>query len=206
MGVAEDAGAMASPSLPIKTTRLSLRGFETSDLEAIHAYYNLPQVQRYLDWRARDRAECRAALAAMCAQRRLNRPGDTITLAVTRSSDAVVLGQVSLRWTDATAAQAELRFVLNPLYRKQGYATEAVRAALDLGFNAFRFHRIFARCGADNQRSARLLKGLGMRLEAHYREHALFQGNWDEELHFAILDREWQRSTKVKELSRHLAA
>jgi RimJ/RimL family protein N-acetyltransferase len=39
-----------------------------------------------------------------------------------------------------------------------------------------------------------------MRLEAQYREHALFQGEWDEELHFAILDREWQASAKVRPL------
>jgi len=52
-----------------------------------------------------------------------------------------------------------------------------------------------------------LLQQLGMRLEAHYREHALFQGEWDEELHFAILDREWQRSTTVKDLPpRHRVA
>ena len=41
-----------------------------------------------------------------------------------------------------------------------------------------------------------------MRLEAHYREHALFQGEWDEELHFAILDREWGRSPRVHEFNR----
>ena len=54
--------------------------------------------------------------------------------------------------------------------------------------------------------SARLLKSLGMRLEAHYREHALFQGEWDEELHFAVLDREWQRGAKVREITRHKVA
>jgi RimJ/RimL family protein N-acetyltransferase len=45
-----------------------------------------------------------------------------------------------------------------------------------------------------------------MRLEAHYREHALFQGEWDEELHFAILDREWRRSAKIADLSKHKVA
>ena len=197
---------MTSPDLPFETPRLALRNFEKSDLDSVMAYYSLPEVQRYLDWKARDRVEGKAALDAMCSQRRLNRPGDTITLAVERRADEELIGQVSLRWTDATAAQAELRFVLNPLYRRQGYATESVRAALDIGFDHFGFHRIFARCGADNQRSAKLMKALGMRLEAHYREHALFQGDWDEELHFAILDREWRRGTKVKEISRHMVA
>ena len=197
---------MTSPDLPIETERLELRYFEKSDLDEVAAYYGLPEVQRYLDWKARDRVEFKAALDAMCAQRRLNRPGDTITLAVARRNDGALMGQVSLRWTDATAAQAELRFVFNPLFRRQGYATEAVKATLDLAFDHYNFHRVFARCGADNQRSARLMKAIGMRLEAHYREHALFQGDWDEELHFAILDREWSRGAKVKEISRHMVA
>ncbi len=197
---------MTSPDLPIITDRLELRHFEKSDLDDVIEYYGLPEVQRYLDWKARDRVEVKAALDAMSAQRRLNRPGDTFTVAVARLSDLALIVQVSLRWTDATAEQGELRFVFNPLYRRQGYATEAVKTALDVGFDHFGFHRVFARCGADNQRSARLMKQIGMRLEAHYREHALFQGDWDEELHFAVLDREWRRGAKIREISRRMVA
>ena len=197
---------MGAPDLPIETERLLLRHFETTDLDAVMAYHALPEVQRYLDWKSRDKVECKAALDGMCAQRRLNRPGDTLTLAVERRSDGVLVGQVARRWTYATAAQAEVRFIFNPMYRRQGYATEAVTCAFDIGFDHFGFHRIFARCGARNVPSARLMRKLGMRLEAHYREHALFQGEWDEELHFAILDREWRRGSKVKEISSHLVA
>lgn len=191
--------------LPIGTERLTLRLFKKTDLDAMMAYHALPDVQRYLDWKARDRVEVKAALDAMVKQSRLTRPGDIIHLAVTRTIDDLLLGQISLRWTDATAGQAELRVVLSPFHRKQGYATEAVRAAIDFGFANFKFHRIFARCSGKNPSSARLLKGIGMRLEAHYREHAMFQGEWDEELHFAILDREWQRSDKVREFPRNQA-
>jgi len=197
---------MTSTELPAETDRLVLRYFERSDIDGVAGYYSLPEVQRYLDWKARDRLEIEDALDAMRTQRRLHRPGDALSFAVVRRSDGVLLGQVSLRWTDATAAQAELRFAFNPLYRRQGYAAEAVRSLLDYGFDHHGFHRIFARCGAENRRSARLLKTLGMRLEAHYREHALFQGDWDEELHFAILDREWRRDDKVRDLNRHMVA
>ena len=198
--------AMSAPALPCETERLILRYFEKSDPESVLDYHALPEVQRYLDWKARDKLECKAALDAMCAQRRLNRPGDTLTLAVERRSDGLVIGQVSLRWTDATAGQSEVRFVFNPMYRRQGYASEAVMAVFDIGFDHFGFHRIFARCDAKNRSSARLMKKLGMRLEAHYREHALFQGEWDEELHFAILDREWRRGSTIKEIPTHLVA
>src|SRR5262245_7155281 len=105
---------MNSPDLPVFTDRLRLRAFEKSDLDSVLAYYQLPEVQRYLDWKARDKVEVKAALEAMRSQWRLHRPGDTVTFAVARKNDDALMGQVSLRWTDATAAQAELRFVFNP--------------------------------------------------------------------------------------------
>jgi RimJ/RimL family protein N-acetyltransferase len=192
--------------LPIETKRLTLRPFERSDLDAVMAYYARPDAQRYVDWKIRDRLDGKQALDAMRKQIALNRPGDALTLAIVRQRDHQVLGHVSLRWADATAAQGELRLILNPACRKQGYAKEVAKAILELGFDHFRFHRIFARCDARSPAPAALLKGIGMRLEAHYREHALFQGEWDEELHFAILDREWTRGGKVHELLKHRVA
>ena len=197
---------MSNIELPIDTERLTLRAFERSDIDELTGFYGLPEAQRYLDLNARDRADVRSALEAMRLQTRLTRPGDTLTLAVERKSDARLVGHVSLIWTDATASQAELRFFFDPAVRRQNYGAESVRKLLDIGFDDFSFHRVFARCGAKSQGSARLLKELGMRLEAHYREHALFRGEWDEELHFAILDREWKRGSKVKELHRHKVA
>ncbi len=197
-GVAEDALDMAVPDRRIVTDRLILRPFIKADLDEMMEYYALPDVQRYLDWKARDRVEAKAALDAMTKQVRLTRPGDTLALAVTRQADDLLVGHVSLRWTDAVAAQAELRFVFNSIYRRQGYASEAVSALLTVGFEQFHLHRIFARCAGQNQASARLLKALGMRLEAHFREHAMFQGEWDEELHFALIDREWRRGSAVR--------
>ncbi len=192
--------------LTIKTDRLILRPFEKSDLDEVLSYYSLPDVQRYLDWKARDKTEAKAAFDLMRKQTRLTRPGELLTLAAVRKVDGKVIGHVSLRYTDATAAQAEIRFAIAPTFRGNGFGAEAVRAVITLGFDDYKFHRIFARTAGDNEASARLLKTLGMRLEAHYREHALFQGDWDEELHFAILDREWQRGSKVREISRHKVA
>jgi len=197
---------MTLPDFPIETKRLVLRPFQKSDLDAVMQYHALPEVQRYLDWKARDRVEVKSALDAMVQQHGFQRPGDAVVLALVKREDSSLIGQVSLRWVDATAGQAELRFIIGPGQRRQGFAREAVREMLDTGFERFGLHRIFARCSAHNVGSASLLRSLGLRLEAHYREHALFQGEWDEELHFAILDREWLRGSKVKELHRNMVA
>lgn len=185
---------------PVETERLVLRHLDMADIEAVIAYYMAPDAQRYLESRVHDRADVVSVLAAMSRQRWLSRPGDAVICGIERIEDGRLVGQASLRWTDATASQAELRFIIAPDCRNAGLATEAVRAVVDAGFNEFQFHRIFARCAGQNRAAARLLRGLGMRLEAHYREHALYDGEWDEELHFAVLDREWARGPAVRAL------
>lgn len=198
---------MSSPSLPIQTDRLVLRTFERGDIDALSAYHALPSMQRYVFTPTRDRSDVAGALGLLRGHVSLQRPGDTLTLAMVRKGDLALVGHVSLHWSDATAGQGEVRFLINPAHAGQGFAREAIGAMFDLAFDHFRIHRIFARSDGRNHHSIKLMQQLGMRLEAHYREHALFQGEWDEELHFAILDREWRRSSKVRDLPlRHRVA
>ncbi|KKC35483.1 hypothetical protein WH87_15500 [Devosia epidermidihirudinis] len=191
---------MSSLSLPILTDRLELRTFERCDVDSLCEYHSLPSVQRYVSTPTYDRAEVAGALNLLRSQVNLQRPGDTLSLAMVRRGDHKLIGHVSLLWSDATAGQGEIRFFINPSYSGEGYTAEAIAAVFDLAFGHFRIHRVFARSDGRNHHSIKLMQQLGLRLEAHYREHALFQGEWDEELHFAILDREWQRSSKVKDL------
>ncbi len=54
---------------------------------------------------------------------------------------------------------------------------------------------MIGRVEARNIASARVLEKLGMRREAHFVENELVKGEWQSELVYAILDREW-RSTR----------
>lgn len=191
---------MSGLDLPISTERLVLRPFERTDVASVAGYHVLPAVQRYLVRPTRYQDDVAGAVDVMRNQLSLQRPGDTLTLAIQRQGEKAVLGHVCLHWSDATAGQGELLFAIDPAHAGNGFLTEALTAMLNLAFDHFRIHRIFVRCDGRNHHSAKLMQKLGMRLEAHYREHALFQGEWDEELHFAILDREWQASSKVRPL------
>ncbi len=191
---------MSSLRLPIGTDNLVLRPVKRSDLDAVRRYHILPAVQRYVERPTRYEEDVAAAIAIMCSQVDLHRPGETLTLAMVRKDDAVLVGHVSLKWSDATAGQGELRFAIDPAHSGKGYLTQALTAMIDLAFDHFRIHRLMVRCDGRSHHSIKLMQKLGMRLEAHYREHALFQGEWDEELHFAVLDREWRPNAKVQEL------
>lgn len=183
----------------IDTRNLRLRLLRKEDAQAITSYLTAPAIQRYLDRPVREARAADEAFAAMLRMRGLTRAGDTLCLAIERRRDGLVLGHVSLRWADATAGQGEVRLVLAPQHRGDGYGTEVLNAILEHGFETLRLHRIFARCGSSPAAIA-LLTSAGMRMEAHFREHALFKGNWDEELHFAMLAREFRRPAKVTAL------
>jgi RimJ/RimL family protein N-acetyltransferase len=60
------------------------------------------------------------------------------------------------------------------------------------GFSIVGCHRIYARCDGRNEASARVMERLGMRQEAHFRDHRHIKGRWDDELIYAILDHEWE--------------
>src|SRR3546814_7126214 len=100
---------MTSLILPIHTDRLTLRTFERGDIEGLCAYHALPSVQRYVFSRTRDRTEIAGALKIMREHVSLQRPGDTLTLAVIRRGDQTLVGHVALRWSDAAAGQGEDR-------------------------------------------------------------------------------------------------
>jgi RimJ/RimL family protein N-acetyltransferase len=86
----------------------------------------------------------------------------------------------------------ELGFAFDPAEQGRGYATEAARAFLHVAFEDFGFHRVIGRAEARNAASARVLEKLGMRREAHLVENEWVKGEWQSELVYAILDREWQ--------------
>ena len=102
-----------------------------------------------------------------------------------------LIGEVSLIWRSVEARQGEIGWIFDPKFQGHGYATEAARAMLDLGFGQGDMHRISARCDVRNEASWRVMERLQMRREAHFREHAIFKSAWDEEYIYAILWQEW---------------
>jgi len=178
------------PDYPLKTERLRLRPFTRGDVEAIFAYRSREDVAQYLFDPPLSLEECALAIHQRSTQFVLEREGDRIILAVTLLNGTVI-GEVSLIWRSEEARQGELGWIFHPDYQGRGYASEASGRLIDLAFHEADLHRVHARCDAQNAASWRLMERLGMRREAHFREHALFKGRWDEEFYYAILRREW---------------
>jgi RimJ/RimL family protein N-acetyltransferase len=175
----------------IESERLLLRPFRDSDLDDLYAIRSLPEVVRYLYGEARTRSEVEEMLAERIERIRLSDDGDSLALAVERRADARVIGELTLWLRSAEHRQGEIGFVFHPGAQGQGYAREAASAVLGIAFGELGLHRVFGRTDGRNDASARLMRRLGMRQEAHFRENEIFKGDWGDELVFAVLAREW---------------
>lgn len=179
------------PDYPIQTERLVMRPFTRGDVDAVYAYRRREDVARYLFDVALSREECALAVQQRIGQVSFAAEGDKIILAVELAQNGAMIGEVSLIWRSLDARQAEVGWIFDPGYHGQGYATEAANAMLDLAFGPGDIHRVAARCDVRNEASWRLMERIGMRREAHFREHAIFKSQWDEEFIYAILWQEW---------------
>ena len=170
------------------------------DLDAFAAQRADPDVVRYLYDEPMTRAEAARRLAELRAE--LTCPDTWMNLAVELLDVGTVIGAVGLNLRSDVHRQAEIGYVFDRAASGRGYATEAVRAIVDLAFRGLGVHRVIARLDARNLPSARLCTRLGLREEAHLVESEFVKGEWCDELTYAVLDREWHGHEGVAEAER----
>jgi RimJ/RimL family protein N-acetyltransferase len=186
----------------METRRLMLRPFEAADFDGLFAIHSRPDVARYLYWEPRTEEEVRAVLEKKINGRVMRSEGDSFSFAVILKATGQAVGDVSLLWVNAQHGTGEIGFAFHPDHQGQGYATEAARVVLQLAFEELKLHRVIGRLEARNTASARVLEKLGMRREGHLVENEYVKGEWQSELDYAILDREWRGVVGGSEPSR----
>ncbi|PFG44779.1 aminoglycoside 6'-N-acetyltransferase [Isoptericola jiangsuensis] len=177
--------------LPVRTSRLVLRTYAESDLDALLAYYSDPDVARFLleePWTAED---AETQLARRMTRTGVDEPGSALALVV--EHEGTVVGDVSLWTTGDTVSRGEVGWVFNPAYTGRGFATEALRSLLGIAFDHYRMHRVVAQLDARNDRSAKLCERVGLKREGHLRADWWSKGEWTDTLVYGMLAREWQR-------------
>jgi RimJ/RimL family protein N-acetyltransferase len=182
---------MASIAWPVRTERLTLRAYAPQDLDALWSFEQLPAVQMWLGWAPHTRDELAAAM---------NKSSTTTHVMVLADDDLIGHIMITPRdsWAQSDVAarakglEAELGWMFDPAHGGQGFATEAIGAAIGLCFDSLRLRRVQAGCFADNTASWRLMERLGMRREEFSKATALHRdGSWHDGLSYGLLREEW---------------
>lgn len=187
---------------PLETARLCLRLHERGDAGWLQELYSRPDVARYLldePWTAE---VARDKLAERLAKTGLDGEGGALALVIEHGGAPI--GDVALWLTDHEHRQGEIGWVLDPAHGGRGFASEAVRAVLTLGFDHYKLHRITAQMDARNSASAALARRVGLRLEAHHVQDWFSKGEWADTLVYARLTSENMRQSSGVRLSSSL--
>lgn len=171
--------------------RIALRRLTRADLKPLVAYRSDPDVARYQIWDSPyPKAHGERLIQAMLRQHP-DTPGEWFQFAVTLRSTGEMIGDCGSKTAADDPRQAEIGYTIGSAHQGNGYGTETASILLSYLFGARGKHRVTAGCDPRNVASIRVLERVGMRREGHLRQSFWMNGEWADDLLFAILDREW---------------
>ena len=176
----------------ILTKRLLLRCLLPGDAEAMLAYRSHPQVCLYQSWEPQSLQEIRLFINKM-AKVEFNTAG-WYQIGIALQTDGSLIGDCGIHILETDPRIAEIGITIAPALQSKGYATEALKAILNLLFIELCKHRVFASVDPRNLPSMALMERIGLRKEGHFIQSLWFKDRWADDVVFAMLASEWQRS------------
>jgi RimJ/RimL family protein N-acetyltransferase len=125
-------------------------------------------------------------------ERALAKPeADTFVLAVESLDEGALIGSVSTHTTSIEAGRFGYGIALGGDYRRQGYASEAVRLVLAFMFRERRYHKCEAEAWSFNSASLAFHLAFGFTEEGRRRDHAFADGNYYDQVLFGMTAEEF---------------
>jgi len=175
---------------PLRTPRLVLREFGPRDREPLLAIVRDPsQLEHmllFLETEQQLDDFLQKVQTAVSDEPRLQ-----WHLAVEDAKSGHLLGGCCLMVEAEAPTSAELGYWFLREAWGQGFATEASRALLELGFERLGYHRIWGKCHVRNAASAKVMEKLGMRREGTLREHVWLRDHFRSSHLFGLLATEY---------------
>lgn len=176
------------PAISIDTPRLVMRRLTIWDTEDLLEYHSDPQVIKYIPWTQRSRTDVEQALTHYeTASDQFEKEGDFWVLGWALKTTGKVVGQSNASLISKANRTADIGWVTNRQFWRQGLALEASSYLLKKLFQHTNLHRVVANIDARNPESAALAVKLGMRREAQFRQSVFTKGEWCDMWQYAIL-------------------
>ncbi len=184
--------AAFTPFPILETKRLILRKLQPDDAPEVLALFSDDDVLRY-----HDLSPLHSLVEATNLIRRLTRRYQDFSglrWAITlRNSDDRLIGTGGLNRITTHNMLGMIGYDLIPAYWGQGYATEAVRAVVQFGFENVGLNRLEAQTMLWNVASMRVLHKVGFTEEGILREWGYWKGAYHDLRMYSLLRREYEQ-------------
>ncbi|MCX7032513.1 MAG: GNAT family protein [Arenimonas sp.] len=178
-------------SLPVlESERIRLRPLRMDDAPDVYEMYSDPEITRYWSFSAWTQP---AQAEAWLAERIGWGPPSVYGWALADRESDRFLGTTALFSLSGPLHRAELGYSLMPTHQGRGLATEAVRTALDFGFDTLGLERMEADVDPRNEASCRLAERLGFQREGLLRNRWRVGGEFADSILYGLLRNEYRR-------------
>ncbi|MDX2419283.1 MAG: GNAT family protein [Xanthomonadales bacterium] len=180
------------------TRDLHLRPSNDTDAESMFTMLSDPQSMKY--WSDEPISNLEAAVEVLNKDLESDAQGNSMCWAVTLKGHDKMIGKCILFQLSQQNRRAEIGYLLNREYWRQGLMHQALEAVIDFAFNTLDFHRIEADVDTENTGSLGLLEKLGFTREGLFRERWFVYDEWQDSVMLGLLKQDWHsRKTSVAE-------
>lgn len=171
----------------ILTERTKLRLIEWSDLDSIHELHAAPETDEFNTLGIpKNIEETKNIIESWVAENKLTKIKN-YTFVIENRSDKKFIGLFGLKLGNEKYKRGEVWYKINSNHWKKGYATEALKAVINFGFETLKLHRIEAGCAVDNIGSIKVLEKAGMIREGRGRQVLPLKSGWSDNFEYSIL-------------------
>jgi ribosomal-protein-alanine N-acetyltransferase len=160
----------------LKTDRLYLRPLGMEDDEGMYAMLSDPESMAY--WSSPPITEIEEARKVLREDLASDAKGNSMCWAVLHNDGQKMIGKCILFQFSQANRRAEIGYILNREYWRQGLMFEALEAVIDFAFTRLDLHRIEADVDPDNTGSLAILEKLGFKREGLFRDRWLTNDQW----------------------------
>lgn len=176
------------PFPELSTPRLFLRQLDEGDTDDLFVMRSDEEVMRYVP-----RPVATSPSDALALIRLVNgmiSQNKSITWGITLQGINKVIGTIGFVNFIPEHFRAEVGYMLNPAFQKQGFMQEALTAILDYGFNTLNVHSVQAIVDPDNAASIALLERMHFIREGHFKEDFFYGGKFLDSVYYGLVKKQ----------------
>lgn len=174
------------------TRDLHIRPSNATDAESMFTMLSDPESMKY--WSDEPISEIEAAIKVLNEDLESDAKGNSMCWAVCLKGQDKMIGKCILFQFSQQNRRAEIGYLLNRDYWRQGLMQQALEAIIDFAFHTLDLHRIEADVDTENTGSLGMLKKLGFKREGLFKERWFVYNEWQDSVMLGLLKQDWLAS------------
>jgi len=176
-----------NPFPNLETERLLLRRVDANDANEILTLRSNPETMKYIPRPMLKTIDEALELIKMFDEKIETNEG--INWAITLKGNPKLIGIIGYYRTKPEHYRSEIGYMLLPEFNGKGIISEAIKEAVNYGFNGMQLHSIEAVIDPENYGSARVLEKNNFIKEAHLKENEFYDGRFLDTVIYSLLNK-----------------